>query len=102
MSCDVISQLGMDRQKGVDFVRSLDANGGTNINSAVITAIDQLCGDSSGCVSQITLLSDGQATSGVTNSVQIADNIRTRCSGTHKCRILEFSNSQCCLLFVRV
>ena len=64
-------------------MRSLEADGGTDINSAVITAINQLCGDSSGCVAQITLLSDGQATSGETDSSQIANNIRTRCQGTH-------------------
>ena len=69
-------------------MRSLEANGGTNINAGVIRAIDQLCGDSSSCVSQITLLSDGQATSGETNSFQIANNIRTRCQGTHQCSII--------------
>ena len=64
-------------------MRSLEADGGTDINSAVVTAINQLCGDNSGCVAQITLLSDGQATSGETDSSKIADNIRTRCQGTH-------------------
>ena len=59
-------------------MRSLQAGGGTNINAAVIAAIDQLCGDSSGCVSQITLLTDGR---GVTGSTQIVNNIRTRCQG---------------------
>ena len=28
--------------------RSLEADGGTDINSAVVTAINQLCGDNSG------------------------------------------------------
>ena len=64
------------------YVNSIQASGGTNINSALSMAARQLCGLSSACVSQITLLSDGQATAGVTNPVQIANNIRVTCPGT--------------------
>ena len=77
------NNIDLYRQEGLDFVRSLEAGGGTDINSAVITAIDQLCGDNSSCVPQITLLSDGLATSGEIDSSKIADNIRTRCQGIH-------------------
>ena len=78
--CDSVS-AGTHRLGGVAFVEALQASGGTNINAAALTAVNQLCGSGTSCVSQVTLLSDGQATVGVTSLLTIANNIRTACPG---------------------
>ncbi|XP_032066693.1 inter-alpha-trypsin inhibitor heavy chain H4-like isoform X9 [Thamnophis elegans] len=63
------------------YVKTIDAQGGTNINEALLTAIDSLDKATYGellperSISTIILLTDGQPTSGETNPKKIQKNI---------------------------
>ncbi len=55
-----------------DFIKGFDANGGTDIDTALRTALAQR---KQGDVNYIVFLTDGQPTVGVTNESQIIENI---------------------------
>lgn len=62
-----------------DWVNRLEAQGSTNINAALMEGVQTLYGmkqDSEIAVPILVILTDGQATAGVTYSVQIAQNVR--------------------------
>merc|ERR1719150_2831898 len=72
-----------NRDAAIEFVRSLDANGGTNINAALleglrsaslVTRNEDLPRD---LLSTIVFLSDGEATTGETRGTTIRDNVKT-------------------------
>ncbi|GFN75598.1 inter-alpha-trypsin inhibitor heavy chain h3 [Plakobranchus ocellatus] len=64
----------IDRSK--DFVRRINANGGTNINDALLDALSNLRGQQSiERISMIFFLTDGEATEGVTNTDAIVRNV---------------------------
>lgn len=57
---------------GVAYIESINAGGGTNINEALLRALSQTIANE---VNQIIFLTDGQATSGVTNTDEILGNV---------------------------
>ncbi|XP_064603732.1 inter-alpha-trypsin inhibitor heavy chain H4-like isoform X2 [Liolophura sinensis] len=59
---------------------TLIASGGTNINAALLLGLDLLSGDSDKS-NMLIFLTDGQATSGVTSSTKILQNIKTSNDG---------------------
>ncbi|MGA1821900.1 MAG: VIT domain-containing protein [Thermoplasmatota archaeon] len=59
-----------------NFIRSIDANGGTNINEALLKGLDMFTGNEE-AVPIIVFLTDGNPTSGVTSPSQIRQNILT-------------------------
>ncbi|XP_068763247.1 inter-alpha-trypsin inhibitor heavy chain H4 [Struthio camelus] len=75
------------------FVQTLIASGGTNINSALLTAasvLDRAETLPARSVSMIILLTDGQPTSGETNVEVIQENIRKAISGKYALFCLGF------------
>jgi hypothetical protein len=64
------------RQRGVEFVESLRANGGTNINGALLAALRQF--DLSERPKMIVFLTDGLPTVGETNAQRIIENARSQ------------------------
>ncbi len=57
---------------GVAYIESINAGGGTNINEALLRALLQTIANE---VNQVIFLTDGQATSGVTNTDDILGNV---------------------------
>jgi Ca-activated chloride channel family protein len=56
-----------------DFVERLDADGGTNINDALLTALEQI--ESNEHLNVIVFLTDGLPTVGITENAQILNNV---------------------------
>ncbi len=63
------------KAEAANFVAALDANGGTNINKALLTALGMFEPDS-GRVPIIVFLTDGEPTNGVTSPYVIRDNVK--------------------------
>lgn len=62
------------RARGIEFVQSLKANGGTNINGALVAALRQF--DTSDRPKMLVFLTDGLPTVGETNAERIVENAR--------------------------
>jgi PGF-CTERM protein len=63
------------KAEAANFVNALDANGGTNINEALLTALGMFEPDS-GRVPIVVFLTDGEPTDGVTSPYVIRDNVK--------------------------
>jgi Ca-activated chloride channel family protein len=72
--------------EALTYIEELDANGGTNINDALLTGLDNMREDS--LANMIIFLTDGQPTVGEVNETQILSNIRT--ANTQNSRIFVF------------
>ena len=88
LSQGLIAADGDGRARGEQFVRNLRANGGTNINDALLAAIRQF--DGSDRPKIIVFLTDGQPTVGVTDITRIADNAREARAATNGVRLFTF------------
>ncbi|HVG30367.1 MAG TPA: VIT domain-containing protein [Pyrinomonadaceae bacterium] len=62
------------RQRGAEFVESLRANGGTNINGALLAALRQFDGGANDRPKMLVFLTDGLPTVGETNAQRIVEN----------------------------
>jgi Ca-activated chloride channel family protein len=74
METGMISADDQGRKRGEAFVKALQPAGGTNINSAMLTALHQF--DSSSRPKILVFLTDGLPTVGDTNPTHIIDNAR--------------------------
>lgn len=81
METGLIAANATGRRRGAEFVRSLRANGGTNINDALQAALKQF--ESGGTrPKMLVFLTDGLPTVGESNVARILENVRkTRVSG---------------------
>jgi uncharacterized protein YegL len=71
-----VSASNSNKDQGKAFIAGLKVAGSTNINDALLTAIaSQNSGYSDNYLPIIVFLTDGQATAGVTNSVEIRTNV---------------------------
>lgn len=59
--------------EAVNYIEVIEANGGTNINQALVTALGQTLPNE---VNQVIFLTDGRPTAGVTNKDDILRNVR--------------------------
>ncbi|MCD6282148.1 VWA domain-containing protein [bacterium] len=66
---------GSTRDKALDFVRQFDAVGGTNINEALLRALDMLKAEGGEKPGYIVFLTDGLPTVGVTDEGSIIENV---------------------------
>ncbi len=75
--------------KGVEFIESLDAGGGTNINGALLEALKILPDNQR--THQVIFLTDGEATVGETNTANITKNVaQTNDPGKNQARFFIF------------
>jgi Ca-activated chloride channel family protein len=72
----LISADARGRARGVEFVQSLRANGGTNINGALLAALRQF--DKNERPKMVVFLTDGLPTVGETNAQRIIENARAQ------------------------
>ncbi|XP_029411250.1 inter-alpha-trypsin inhibitor heavy chain H4 isoform X4 [Nannospalax galili] len=83
-------------KEATDYAASIHAQGGTNINKAVLMAVDLLDNSNraellpAGSVSLIILLTDGQPTSGETNPTVIQRNVKEAISSKYSLFCLGF------------
>lgn len=77
-----------------EYVESLSATGGTNINAGMLQGIDFLktSGDTSERSQVVFFLTDGEATSGVTDNNRILENVRNSNSKAFPVYSLAFGN----------
>lgn len=66
------------RQRGAEFVESLRANGGTNINGALQAALRQFEGGANDRPKMLVFMTDGLPTVGETNAQRIVENARNQ------------------------
>ena len=66
------------RQRGAEFVEQLRANGGTNINAALLAALRQFDGGATDRPKMLVFLTDGLPTVGETNPQRIVENARSQ------------------------
>jgi Ca-activated chloride channel family protein len=66
------------RARGAEFVETLRANGGTNINGALLAALRQFDGGANDRPRMIVFMTDGLPTVGETNAQRIVDNARAQ------------------------
>ncbi|HEX8161218.1 MAG TPA: VIT domain-containing protein [Pyrinomonadaceae bacterium] len=66
------------RQRGEEFVAQLRANGGTNINGALVAALRQFDGGAGDRPKMLVFLTDGLPTVGETNAQRIVENARAQ------------------------
>ncbi|MCA1640659.1 MAG: VIT and VWA domain-containing protein [Acidobacteria bacterium] len=64
------------RQRGAEFVEQLRANGGTNINGALLAALRQFDGGANDRPKMLVFMTDGLPTVGETNAQRIVENAR--------------------------
>jgi Ca-activated chloride channel family protein len=76
MEGGLIAADARGRQRGVEFVEQLRANGGTNINGAMLAALRQF--DRSDRPQMLVFLTDGLPTVGETNPQRIVENARNQ------------------------
>jgi Ca-activated chloride channel family protein len=76
MEGGLISANATGRARGVEFVQKLRADGGTNINEALLAALRQFDGDAR--PKMIVFLTDGLPTVGETNVQHIIENARNQ------------------------
>jgi Ca-activated chloride channel family protein len=76
MEGGLIAADASGRARGVDFVQKLRANGGTNIDGAMLAALRQF--DRNDRPKMLVFLTDGLPTVGETNAQRIIENARTQ------------------------
>ena len=80
---NVLVSVGEFRQQGIQFARSLNANGGTNFDGGVQNGARILKDNgNTDRVQLLVVLTDGQPTAGVTDPNQIVSNARMTLAGT--------------------
>jgi uncharacterized protein YegL len=74
-------------EEAIDFVVELAADGGTNINDALVEAVEVVHDGQQLLTNQVTpsviFLTDGQPTSGVSNPTEIRNNLKAKNSDVH-------------------
>uniref|UniRef100_A0A8C4QH61 Inter-alpha-trypsin inhibitor heavy chain 4 n=1 Tax=Eptatretus burgeri TaxID=7764 RepID=A0A8C4QH61_EPTBU len=90
----LISAKAENLEKAKEFVRRMQAHGSTNINSAILTAVEHLQSHQSNVVSTslIVLLTDGDPTEGETNTDKIMANSRKAIDGKYSLFCLGFGH----------
>ena len=74
METGVVEANSSNKKQGLDFIKDLRANGGTNINDALQAALKQF--DTSSRPKMVVFLTDGRPTIGTTNIDKIIENAR--------------------------
>ena len=66
-----------NRNAALNYITTLNANGGTNISGALSTAISQYASASKSTANIIIFFTDGQASSGITGTPEILDHVNS-------------------------
>jgi len=82
-SDELLSASDRNLKNAEEFVDGLEADGGTDINTALTTAPGLFTGSGSGNErpEEVIFLTDGEPTEGITDNDEILDNIRTANTG---------------------
>ena len=81
-----VTATASDVSAAVDYIAYLAATGGTNLNDALLVALNQMSDDS--FTNMVVFLTDGQPTVGVTDNEQIQSNVRE--ANVHNARLFVF------------